>query len=175
MRDINFDKLVIGGEFNWVETWKLRRVIIGPRYFFFVVKRVSLWMLGFPLALLTAAGLRTLCGRPGFTPLSALFHLLVICLVLGGATGLAFEFGARDVTIYKDQVFIIAGWRVFWRLLLNRRIFVRVTPVGTQITRMDFYSQGRASPKMVRGCPFEAARVVEWFQTAGINVELVEG
>jgi hypothetical protein len=37
---------------------------------------------------------------------------------------------------------------------------------------MDFYSHGRAKPRMICGCPFEAAKVVEWFHVAGIDVEL---
>ena len=133
-------------------------------------------MFGFPLAFTAALGLGAICGRPGqFSPLSAVFHLLGICFVLGGITGLGIEFIPRNVVVSKDEVFIILNYRMFWRLLLSRKTLVRVTPVAAQVTRLDFYSPGRARPKMIRGCPFEATKVVEWFQNAGINVELESG
>ncbi len=176
MRAVNRDTLEVGGVFVWVETWKLRQAIAGPFYVSKVAKRVIWWALGFPLALMAALGLGTICGRRGqFSPLSDVFYLLGIWLVVGGITGLAFEFAALSIQIYKNQVYVIQSYRVFWRLLFSHKTLVRVTPVAPQVTRMEFYSQGRARPKMVRACPFEAAKVVEWFQNAGINVELESG
>lgn len=176
MGAVNRDNLVVGGCFDWIETWGLRKAIIGPAYPLLAARRVSFWMLGPPLLSATVAVLQWICGRPWIWGDPAAFlEIHAAFLVLGGIIGLGIEFIPRAVTVSKDEVFIIMNYRMFWRLLLSRKTLVRVTPVAPQITRMDFYTQGRAKPKMVRACPFEAAKVVEWFQKAGINVELESG
>ncbi len=176
MGAINRNRLVVGRYFVWLETWKLRKAVIGPSYFSFVAKRISLWMLGLPLLSVTGAALQWICGRPWIWGDPARFlRIHGVFLVLGAVIGLGLEFGPRSVQIYKNMVLVTQGYRVAWRLLLNRGTLVRVTPVAAQVTRLDFYSQGRAKPRMIRGCPFEAAKVVEWFQVAGIDVELKSG
>jgi hypothetical protein len=174
MPSVNLDSLVVAKEeFVWTETWQLRKAAIGPSYSLFLAKRVTSWTLGFPLALAAAIGLRAICGHPEeFSHLPADFHEFVIYIVSGAITGLAFEYAPLTIQISKYQILIIQSYRVFWRLLFRREMLVRVTPIAPQITRMDFYLPGRARPKMIRGCPFEAAKVVEWFHAAGINVEL---